>query len=82
MPGIAADVGHVDINVLDMEEQILRVLHPHDMVVDVAVDGTQGLELGQGIGGFDVADVAGMPQLVDVLEEVEELRDEGAVRIR
>jgi hypothetical protein len=44
--------------------------------------GTQRLETSQGIGSFDVADVASMPQLVDVLEEVEELWDEGAMRIR
>jgi hypothetical protein len=38
--------------------------------------------MGQGIGGFYVADVARMPQFVDIFEEVEELRDEGAVCVR
>ena len=82
MAGITADVGHVDIDILDMEKQVLGVLHPHHVVVDVAVDGAQGLERSQGLGRLDVADVTRMPQLVDVLEEVEQLRNQGAVRIR
>ena len=31
------------------------------------------------IGGFNVANIARMPQLVDIFEEVEELRDESAM---
>ena len=80
--GIATDVGHVDIDILDMEEQILGILHPHDMVVDVAMHGTQRLEVGQSIGGLDVADVASMPQLVNILKEVEKLWYERAMRVR
>ena len=82
MAGITADVGHVDIDILDVEKQVLGILHPHHMVVDVAVDGTQGLEGSQGLGRLDVADVARMPQLINIFEEVEQLRNEGAVRIR
>ena len=82
MAWIAADMGHVDVNVFDMEEQVFGILHANDVVVDVAMHGTQRLEMSQGIRGFYVADVARMPQLIDVLEEVEELRDEGAVRVR
>jgi len=51
------------------------------MVVDVAMHGTQRLEVGQSIGGLDVADVARMPQLVNVLEEVEKLWYERAMRV-
>ncbi len=80
--GIPTDVGHVDINVLDMEKQVPRILHTHDMVIDVAMYSTQGLEIGQGIGGLYIADIARMPQLVNVLEEVEKLWYEGAMRIR
>ena len=82
MAWIAADVGHVDVDVFHMEKQILGILHPHDMVIDVAMHGAKRLEMSQGIGSLDVADVARMPQLVDVLEEVEELWDEGAMRVR
>ncbi len=49
------------------------------MVVDVAMNGTQMLERRQGLGRLDIAYVACMPQLVDILEEIEELRDEGAM---
>jgi hypothetical protein len=44
--------------------------------------GTQRLEVGQGIGSLDVADVARMPQLVNILEEVEKLWYERAMRVR
>ena len=37
---IAADVGHVNIHVFDMEKQILRILQAHDVVVDVAMHGS------------------------------------------
>ena len=79
--GIAPDMGHVDIDILDMEKQVLGVLHPHDMVIDVAMHGTQRLEVGQSIGSLDVADVARMPQLVNILEEVEKLWYERAMRV-
>ena len=79
--GIAPDMGHVDIDILDMEKQVLGVLHSYDMVVDVAMHSTQWLEVGQGIGGLDVADVARMPQLVNILEEVEKLWYERAMRV-
>ena len=78
---IAAYVGHIDIHVFDMEEQAFGILHPDDMVVDVAMHGAQWLEGGQGISRLDAANIARVPQLVDVFEEMEELRYEGAVRI-
>ena len=82
MAGITADVGHVDIDILDVEKQVLGILRPHHVVVDVAVDGAQRLERSQGLGRLDVADVARMPQLINILEEVKKLRNQGAVRIR
>ena len=82
MVGIAPDVGHVDIHILDMEKQVLGILHAHDMVVDVAVDGAQRFEGSQGLCGFDVANVACMPQLINVLEEAENLRYERAMGVR
>ena len=73
MAWIAADVGHVDVDVFHVEKQILWILHSHHMVVDVAMHGTQRLEMRQGIGGFNVADVARMPQLVDVPEPKQQI---------
>ena len=82
MAWIASDVGHVDINVLDVEKQVLRILHPHNMIVDVAMHSTQRLETSQGICGFDIANITRMPQLVNILKEIEKLRNQGTMRIR
>ena len=37
MTGISSYVGHVDVNVFNVEVEILGILQPHDMVVDIAV---------------------------------------------
>lgn len=73
MSWIAPDVGHVDFDVLYVKEEVLGVLHSHDVAVDVAVHGAQRFEVAQGFGGLNAADVASVPQLVNVFEEVEEL---------
>jgi len=82
MTWVAADVGHVDIDVLDVEKHVLGILHAHNVIVDIAVHGAQRLELRQGIRGFNVANITCMPQLIHILEEVEKLRNQGAMRIR
>ena len=82
MVRIATNVGHVDINIFNMEVQVFRILHAHDMVVDVAMHGTQRLEMSQGISGFNAANVTRMPQLVNILKEIEKLRNQGTMRIR
>ena len=81
MSRVAADVGHVDVDVFHVKEEVFGVLHPNDLAVDVAVHGAQRLEVGQGLGCLNAADVAGMPQLVNVFEEVEELWHERTMRI-
>ena len=81
MPRITANVGHVDVDIFNMEKQILGILHSHDVVVDVAVNGAKGLERSQSISRFNTPYVARMPQLINVFEEVEELWDERAVGI-
>ena len=81
VPWIATDMGHVDIDVFHMEKEVFWVLQPNDVVVDVAVNRAQRLEVSQGLGSFDIADVARVPQLVDVLEEVEKLWHEGTMRV-
>jgi len=82
MARVTTDMGHVDIDVLDVEKQVLRILHPHNMIVDVAMHSTQRLEMGQGIGSLDVANITRVPQLIHILEEVEKLRNQGAMRVR
>ena len=80
--GITTDVGHIDIGIFDVEKQVLGILHADYMVVNIAVDGTQRLEVGQGVSRFNVADVACMPQFINVFEKVEKLWDENAMCIR
>ena len=82
MSGIASDVGHIDVDIFHLEEQVLWVLQAYDMVVDVAMNSPQRLEGCELFGGFNVPDVAGMPYLIHVLEEIKDLRDEGSVGIR
>ena len=82
MARITSDVSHVDINVFNMEVQVFGILHAHDMVVDVAMHGTQRLEMSQGICGFNAANITRMPQLINILEEVEQLWNQGTMRIR
>ena len=82
MARIAANVGHVDINVFNMEVQVFGILHAHDVVVDVAMHSTQRLETSQGICSFDIANITRMPQLVNILKEIEKLRNQGTMRIR
>ena len=82
MSRIAADVGHVDVHILDVKKEVFGILQTHGVVVNVAVDGSQRLEMRQGVSSFDIANITRMPQLVNVLEEVEELWDDGAVCVR
>ena len=82
VPWIAADVSHVDVDIFHMEKQVLGILQTNDMVVDVAMYGTQWFELGQSLGRFDVAYIACVPQLVNIFEEIEKLWHEGAMRVR
>ena len=60
MPRIAADMGHIYLHVFHLEKQIFRISHPDDMVVNVAMNGTQRLEMCQSFGGSDVADIVDM----------------------
>ena len=61
MARIATDVGHVNVYILHVEEEVCWVLHPNDMVIDVAMHGAQRLERSQSLCGLDAADVARMP---------------------
>ena len=61
MAWIATDVGHVNVYILHVEEEVCWILHPYDMVVDVAVNSAQRLERSQSLSGLDATDVARMP---------------------
>ena len=72
---------HEDVYIFDVKELVFWVLHPDNVVVAVAVNSTQWLEGSQLLGGLDVADVAGMPNLIHILEKVKDLRDDRAMRV-
>lgn len=82
MSGIAPDVGHVNVGVFHLEEQILGVLQSDDVVVDVAVNSPQRLEGCELFSGLDVSDVTGMPNFVHVLKKVKDLGDNRPVGVR
>ena len=81
MPWVTPDVGHVYMYVLHLEKQVLGVLQSDDMVVDIAMNSSKRFEGFELFGGFNVADVAGMPYLVNVLEEIKDLGDDDAMRV-
>ena len=81
VPRITADMGHVDIDIFHMEKQVFGILQAHGVVVDVAMNRPQRLEVGQSLSRLDVAQIASVPQLVNVLEEVEKLWHEGTMGI-
>ena len=66
--GIAADVLHHDLRTIDGEAQGLWEEAAQFLPVDVAVDSTQGAEVGQSLGHLQGAYVAGVPDFVAGLE--------------
>ena len=82
MSGIPAYMGHIHVHVFHVEKQVLWETQSHHMVVDVAMNRTERLEGFKSLRGLDVPDVAGVPYLIHVLEEVIDLRDDYAMRIR
>ena len=81
MSWVASDVGHEDVNILHLKELILGILQTNNVIVNVAVNSPKRLESFELLCGLDVSDVAGMPNLVNVLEKVKDLRDDGPVGI-
>lgn len=81
MVGIASDMSHEDFYIFDLEEEVLGILHPNYMVVDVAINCSQGLECCQLFSGFNRADIPCMPNLVHIFKEGEDLGDEGPMSV-
>ena len=72
MAGIAADMGHEDIDILDAETIELREGIAHVAGVHIAEDSAGGFELAQGLEEFETADIACMPDLIDVFEMLQD----------
>ena len=62
--GIAADVGHQDVDALAFKAEVFRESPAHRRIVDVAVYGAQGAESFQLVCYLTGADIAGVPDFV------------------
>ena len=78
---IAADVGHQHPDALAFEGEELGVDAARQSAVDVAAHGFQRFEGGDPVGQLDRADVARVPEFVDVPEEIHQGFVEGAVGV-
>ena len=72
---------HEDVYIFDMKKLVFRVLHPDNVVIAIAVNSTQWLEGRQLLGCLNVANIAGMPNLIHILEKIKDLRNERAMRV-
>ena len=81
MPGVAADMGHKDIDILDAEAVELTEGVTHISAVHIAEDGACGAELPQTLEEFGGADIAGVPYLVAGVEMLEDAGVEQAMCI-
>ena len=83
MPGRTADMRHQHLEALALPETEQRATIQQAPVVTIADDPLQRLERGDFHFRVQASpEVPGMPDLVDILEKLPELRPEYAVRIR
>jgi hypothetical protein len=61
---------------------VLGVLQTHDVVVDVAVNSPKRLKGFELFSGFNISNVTGMPNLVNILEKVKDLWNDDAMGVR
>ena len=66
--GIAADVGHKNIETLDVKSQIFGKTPAQGRCVYIAVHGTEGFEGCQPVRHFHAADVSGVPDFITRFE--------------
>ena len=81
MTGIASDMGHIHMHVFHLKKQVFRILKAYDVVVDVAMNRAERLESLKLLRGLNVSNVAGMPDLIHILEEVKDLWDDGPMGV-
>jgi len=79
---VAADVGHQHRGLLAAEEVDERPYAPRRAAVGIAAHGAQGFESGDAVGQLERADVARVPDFIDVGEKSAQRVVEGAVRVR
>jgi hypothetical protein len=80
--GIAAYMGHQHAKTLDIEDRNLGIDAAYLVVVDIAIDRTQGFERSDLVSHSQRADIARVPHLIDIAQEIAQRIVEGVVSIR
>lgn len=78
----SADVAHQALEPGTIPPQFLRKFRPNSVVVDVAKNGPQWRDLGQGIGHIQRSDVPRVPDFIDCAEVMKDAVVEVAVGVR
>lgn len=81
MIGVTSDMGHVDLYLFYLEEQVLGILQAYNMVVDVAVHSPKRFEGSELLGSLDGSNIPCMPYLIHVLKEAKDLGDNGPMGV-
>ena len=81
-PGIPPDMDHQDLHPATAEQLVHGIVHTDVIAVYIAVDTPQRLECGDCLRGLQRAEIPGMPDFVDRLQEVHERPVECPVRVR
>jgi len=79
---ITADMRHPDIQALALKTLVPGIYYAHIFSINIAINTAQWLKGRKLIGQLDIAKIAGMPNLVTILEMFENGIVKIAVRIR
>ena len=71
-PRTPSDVGHPDGEAFTLDAMVFREFPADKLVINVAVDGKEGGNVGQGVGHGRTADVTGVPDFVAFLQMMED----------
>lgn len=80
-PGMPSDMGDPHPHALQRKAVVQGKGSPYPLIVDVAVDRAQGLQPLQGLDHSPIADITGMPYLIDIAGMSGDFRPEVAMRI-
>ena len=78
-PRISADMGHEHLCSGTLKQLVLRIFKPYVISVAIPVNGFQRLECGNGFCRGKIAEIAGMPYLVNGSKKIPEWSVEDAV---
>ena len=72
--GITGNVGDDHFYFFDGKNNCFREHRAKDMTVNIAIHCSQGFEIGKGIAGFGVADIACMPYFIAGFKKIKHPR--------